>query len=1048
MKLFPGVLCLLFCAVFANGQTFFWHRDSVLPGAGGIAKSYNWTSAQDGAGQHPASVDDDGFPALDTTVTWKFLDKDGVDSTGSAFLDNGRLILRGRGADFTKEKQFFTGIHRKDITGNFDVSVKVDSQVAAHDWSKAGIMMSNHMERFDSGGVALVALTPNNGAIFEVATEASPIGQIDYTVAKGPLAMALPVWLRLVKSGTTVSAYYRTDSATAWIQIGGPMTPKSTLTDSDIGLFVVGVDSVGKTVKTTAAAFDNFLGGGDIADPELHLRFDGTGPSADVDVVMAGNFAARSLDFTGFTGKMSFNSHTLSVSGKARFVPGMTLARGTGSLAFTGTSGSDTLWVKPNDTLPNIRKTGAASLALMDGTLYAPSLRIEKGSFDLNGNSASVDALASAGGTLKGLGADDSLIVKGDADFSGLAALDLTAGAVSIRNLGAGTTRFNPGGKTFPRLTLWTMATAAPGPTLVVGPGSLIVDSNLVLRNRLAAAGTDGTLDFKTHGPSITVKGDILQVKDGTGASTQKLLLGKSKWSAMGNVGFSMVGGTPDSAVFRFVRTGGAAQNVNISGGAIYAAEHDSAGTLKLIGGLSATHFRQAGGTLDFNGSNIALKGNLDVLNGTPTTLLGLGGRTLTVEGNATFAGQSASALLGLNPASVWFIKVTGTLKADSADIANSDARGFSKGKAGKGSKDSQGNFNWEFWAPPQPPVIVRDPLDVVAKPGWKVSFSTAVQGTAPFTYEWRQHGDSTVLSTDTVLTLDLVKPSQSGTFYYCVASNDLGKDTTRKAELTVRNCDSAFVAPANLAVTEGNKVVLAGKTGCATDVIWTAISGPVPRLLDPGVDTLAFTAPRIKGDTTLVLEFSAHFGASRESKQVTVTIKDSIPDPVISLETVKAWTGAAPKVMKPKVGNGAELAKFPGYPVRYLWSVSPLISDSTLGGDSLVLLDPFEDGNMDVSLCVDNGGTPSCVQTVVEIKRMSVSIRGGVFRAGPVRLSGHRLDWIESGRARVLDWSGRVLWESWGSPGYSRELPARAERSLRIGAARLEFVSAKRIRR
>lgn len=27
------------------------------------------------------------------------------------------------------------------------------------------------------------------------------------------------------------------------------------------------------------------------------------------------------------------------------------------------------------------------------------------------------------------------------------------------------------------------------------------------------------------------------------------------------------------------------------------------------------------------------------------------------------------------------------------------------------------------------------------------------------------------------------------------------------------------------------------------------------------------------------------------------------------------------------------------------------------VGGDTLMLLDPFEDGNMDVTLCVDNGG-------------------------------------------------------------------------------------------
>lgn len=98
MKVFPAAIGLLLCAVFTNGQSFFWHRNPALPSADGIAKSYNWTSGEDGKGFHPASVDDDDFSALDTLVTWKFLDKDGVDSTGSAFLDNGRLILRGRAA--------------------------------------------------------------------------------------------------------------------------------------------------------------------------------------------------------------------------------------------------------------------------------------------------------------------------------------------------------------------------------------------------------------------------------------------------------------------------------------------------------------------------------------------------------------------------------------------------------------------------------------------------------------------------------------------------------------------------------------------------------------------------------------------------------------------------------------------------------------------------------------------------------------------------------------------------------------------------------------
>lgn len=1046
MRFPSGFSALLLTLTLAHGQTFFWHRDPALVSAGGISKSYNWTIGKDGLGARPASVSDDQFagPALDTA--WKFVDQDGSDSTGTYAFKDGKLVLSGRGEDFTQAKHFWTGVHRLDIKGNFDVTVRVDSQVASHDWSKAGILVADNMADFTQGGVALLALTPRQGVIFEW-NSLAPIGNID-AIATSGASLVPPVWLRMAKNGEMVSAFYRTDSTTAWIPIGAAQSPLSTAVDSDIGLFVLAVDSVGKTVRTTAGAFDDFRGGGDIASSNLDLRFDGTGANHDVDVVLAGDFAARSLDFATYLGSLSFNAHALTLSAGARFSPSMAIHAGTGTLAFTGAAGPDTLALKANDTLPALLKSGAGRLVVQNGTLSAASLRIQGGVLDFSNNSADLGGLVSTGGALEGLGADDSLIVTGDADFSGLAAFNAPVGNVVIKSFGASSRLFNPGGKTFPRLTLWTWATTAKA-TLVVGPGSLATLGNLVFRNHLETSGFDGALDFGTHNPSVTLGGDLLQVKDGTGTNSQTLSLGSGTWTVPGNVGLSLeAGGSGSSAIFKLTKASGI-QTLAVSNGSLHTVEHAAPGTLKLASALSATHLYQSAGSLDFGGFDLSLKGDLKVGNGGPLTLLNLAGRTLTVEGKASFVGQAPGPAtgLGLNPSTSWRLKVSGALTADSSNIANCDASLFTKGIASQGSIDQKGNINWEFWTPPTPPTVIREPVDVLAKPGWKVTFTVGAQGSGPLAYAWKRAGDSIVLSSDTVLVLDSVPDSLNNTAYSCVVSNALGKDTTRPALLTVRACDSSFAPPADVAAVEGGKVVLVGKAGCAAEIFWSPVSGPVPKILDPQVDTLRFDVPRIKGDTALVLNFSARYGGNWESRNVTVTLKDGIPDPAASLDSMPAWNGAAPKVIRPRIGNAAALADFPTYPLRYLWALDPLIADSALAGDSLTLQGPREDGNMEVSVCVDNGGTPSCSKAVLEVKRVPVSVLIGKRRVGPVWLSGHALAWKEAGLARVMDWRGRILWERWGSPGSQARLPADAERSLRIGAARLDFLAKKKAR-
>jgi hypothetical protein len=65
-----------------------------------------------------------------------------------------------------------------------------------------------------------------------------------------------------------------------------------------------------------------------------------------------------------------------------------------------------------------------------------------------------------------------------------------------------------------------------------------------------------------------------------------------------------------------------------------------------------------------------------------------------------------------------------------------------------------------------------------------------------------------------------------------------------------------------------------------------------------------------------------------------------------------------------------------------------------------------------------------------------------GRAHTGPVWFSGGGLSWNRAGMVRILDWNGRILWQRWGVPGATAQLPSDTERSLRAGAARMDFLA------
>lgn len=179
-----------------------------------------------------ACSDDFTGPVLG--APWKFLDADG--GPGGVYgLSGGKLELSGRGRDAFKAVNEFVGIWRSDIAGDFDVSVKIESQTNTHGWAQAGILAATDLSDLSKGGYVVVDASPANGYNFFYDSD-EPIGGLDKVITSGT-ASGYPVWLRLARTGARFSAWYRKSTGEPWTGLAKDITPLGAAGPSRIALF-------------------------------------------------------------------------------------------------------------------------------------------------------------------------------------------------------------------------------------------------------------------------------------------------------------------------------------------------------------------------------------------------------------------------------------------------------------------------------------------------------------------------------------------------------------------------------------------------------------------------------------------------------------------------------------------------------------------------------------------------------------------------------------------------------------------------------------------
>jgi phosphatidylserine/phosphatidylglycerophosphate/cardiolipin synthase-like enzyme len=213
----------------APGTTYFWKIVSKtmanLTAAGPV---WSFTTAPSGATSLPAG--------------WNQADVGAVGVAGSASYANGTFTVSGSGADVWGTADAFHYAYQS-LTGDGQMIARVASVPAVAAWSKAGVMIRGSLAA--DSAYAFMIISAGKGSAFQYrATNGGTAANIAGTT------VAAPYWVKVVRAGSTVTAFQSADGA-SWTQVGSATV--SLGSTAFIGLAVSSHDNT----KVCSASFTN-----------------------------------------------------------------------------------------------------------------------------------------------------------------------------------------------------------------------------------------------------------------------------------------------------------------------------------------------------------------------------------------------------------------------------------------------------------------------------------------------------------------------------------------------------------------------------------------------------------------------------------------------------------------------------------------------------------------------------------------------------------------------------------------------------------------------
>ena len=213
--------------------------------------SYTWTNVAMGNYSLTAKAYDNYNVATTSTavniIVWGTSDVGSVGVAGSASYSGTTFTVSGAGAGIDTAVDTFRYVYRQ-LSGNTTIIARIATTPSALSTELAGVMMRNDLTSGSVHASALYKPTSTYYVYFKRRTNTN--GSTATTTSSS--VTAAPYWVKLVRNGTTLSAYLSANG-TSWTQVGTGQTMSNMTSQVYVGLAVTsGSISSAKTVT-----FDN-----------------------------------------------------------------------------------------------------------------------------------------------------------------------------------------------------------------------------------------------------------------------------------------------------------------------------------------------------------------------------------------------------------------------------------------------------------------------------------------------------------------------------------------------------------------------------------------------------------------------------------------------------------------------------------------------------------------------------------------------------------------------------------------------------------------------
>lgn len=192
-------------------------------------------------------------------------------------------------------------------------------------------------------------------------------------------------------------------------------------------------------------------------------------------------------------------------------------------------------------------------------------------------------------------------------------------------------------------------------------------------------------------------------------------------------------------------------------------------------------------------------------------------------------------------------------------------------------------------------------------------------------------------------------------------------------------------ISPGQAIVEEGKSVTFTATAGGAQKVYWLVKRDDKETLAAVDRFTFQFDAGRVTGDKTVSLQCRAVYPYGVKTKDIAITVKETIPDPEFTLTAPATWDGRTKLELVPDATNFKALMAIRSADLKTQWEVaggavikrivpgSGIASGDGIGSFSsqpskLVLERSQFSGPLTVTATISNGGTPVSRSVTIEV--------------------------------------------------------------------------------